>query len=121
LPQGHLQTLEFSICSQGIFTRPSEGDVTDGDLTRGYYIAGTGTIAADGSVGPIGGAAEKAVAAERDGAQIFLVPKDNVDEAARWVHSMRIVPVERFDDVVRFLCRLDPLPNATSADPPPVC
>jgi PDZ domain-containing protein len=95
--------------------------VTDGDLTRGYYVAGTGTIGADGSIGPIGGAAEKALAAERDGAQIFLAPKDNVDDAERWVHSIRIVPVERFDDAVRFLCGLDPLPSATSAEPPPVC
>src|SRR5437899_2841483 len=30
--------------------------ITDGDLTRGYYIAGTGTIAADGTVGAVGGA-----------------------------------------------------------------
>jgi PDZ domain-containing protein len=95
--------------------------VTNGDLTRGYYVAGTGTIAADGSVSPIGGAGEKALAAERDGAQVFLVPKDNADEAQRWVHSMRIVPVERFEDAVRFLCSLDPLPSASSADPPPVC
>src|SRR5206468_5586436 len=39
--------------------------ITDGDLTRGYYVVGTGTIAADGSVGAVGGAAEKALAAEQ--------------------------------------------------------
>src|SRR5206468_1699470 len=55
--------------------------VTDGDLTRGYYVAGTGTIAADGTVGAVGGAAEKALAAEQDGAQVFLVPKDDFQEA----------------------------------------
>ena len=51
--------------------------VTDGDLTRGYYVVGTGTIAADGTVGAVGGAAEKALAAEQDGAQLFLVPRDD--------------------------------------------
>jgi PDZ domain-containing protein len=82
--------------------------VTDGDLTRGYFVAGTGTIAADGSVGPIGGAAEKALAAEKDGAQLFLVPKDNVEDARKWVQNLQIVPVERFDDAVRYLCGLEP-------------
>jgi PDZ domain-containing protein len=89
--------------------------VTDGDLTRGYYVAGTGTIAPDGTVGPIGGAAEKALAAERDGAQIFLVPKENADDAQRWVHSIKIVPVERFDDAVHALCALEPRPDTQSS------
>jgi PDZ domain-containing protein len=95
--------------------------VTDGDLTRGYYVAGTGTLAADGTVGPIGGAAEKALAAERDGAQVFLVPKDNLDDARRWVSRIQVVPVERFEDGVRFLCGLQPLPSVASPVPPPVC
>jgi PDZ domain-containing protein len=95
--------------------------VTDGDLTRGYYVVGTGTISADGTVGPVGGAAEKALAAEADGAQVFLVPKDNADEARRWVHNLQIVPVERFDDAVRYLCSLDPKVNtlASPIQPPP--
>src|SRR5207244_11258155 len=42
--------------------------VTDGDLTRGYFVVGTGTIAKDGSVCGVGGAAEKALAASRGGA-----------------------------------------------------
>ena len=87
---------------------PTTHAVTDGDLTRGYFVAGTGTIAADGTVGPVGGAAEKALAAEHDGAQIFLVPKDNADEARRWEHNLQIVPVDRFEDAVRFLCSLEP-------------
>jgi PDZ domain-containing protein len=91
--------------------------VTDGDLTRGYYIAGTGTIAADGTIGAVGGAAEKALAAELDGAQVFLVPKDDSEEARRWVRKIQIVPIERFDDAVHALCTLQPL--ATMADPVP--
>jgi PDZ domain-containing protein len=82
--------------------------VTDGDLTRGYYVAGTGTIAADGTVGAVGGAAEKALAAEQDGAQIFLAPKDDAEEAQRFVHNIQIIPVEHFDDAVKALCALPP-------------
>jgi PDZ domain-containing protein len=93
--------------------------VTEGDLTRGYYVAGTGTISQDGLVGPVGGAAEKAVAAEQDGAQIFLVPKDNAKDASRWTHALRVVPVERFEDAIRFLCGLEPAPTADPEPPQP--
>jgi PDZ domain-containing protein len=82
--------------------------VTDGDLTRGHYVAGTGTLAADGTVGPIGGAAEKALAAEHDGAHLFLVPRANEEDARRWVQSIRVVPIERFEDGIRSLCGLEP-------------
>jgi Lon-like protease len=95
--------------------------VTDGDLTRGYYVAGTGTIAQDGMVGAVGGAAEKALAAEQDGAQIFLVPRDDSEEARRWVKQLQIVPIERFDDAIRALCGLSPLPTAASPDLPTPC
>jgi Lon-like protease len=95
--------------------------VTDGDLTRGYYVAGTGTISQDGTVGAVGGAAEKALAAEQDGAQIFLVPKDDASEAHRWVRTLQIVPIERFEDAVRALCALPALPSAASPDPPTPC
>lgn len=95
--------------------------VTDGDLTRGYYVAGTGTIAPDGTVGAVGGAAEKALAAEQDGAQIFLVPRADYDEARRWVHTIRLVPIDRLDDAVQTLCALEPLPSAQSPDVPTPC
>jgi PDZ domain-containing protein len=95
--------------------------VTDGDLTRGYYVAGTGTIGADGTVGAVGGAAEKALAAEQDGAQVFLVPKDDFQEAGRWVHRIQVQPIERFDDAIRVLCGLSPLASAASPEPPTPC
>jgi Lon-like protease len=95
--------------------------VTPGDLTRGYYVAGTGTITQDGTVGAVGGAAEKALAAERDGAQIFLAPKDDAPEAGRWVRSIRIIPIEKFQDAIDALCALSPLPTAASPDAPTPC
>jgi len=56
--------------------------VGDDDLTDGAVIAGTGTIDADGNVGPIGGIPLKMVAARDIGAQLFLVPAGNCEEAA---------------------------------------
>jgi PDZ domain-containing protein len=95
--------------------------ITDGDLTRGYYLAGTGTIGADGTVGAVGGAAEKALAAELDGAQFFLVPKDDSDEARRWARKIQIVPIERFDDAIHALCALPPLETVAAPEPPTPC
>ena len=55
--------------------------LTPGSLTGGADIAGTGTIGADGRVGPIGGIQQKIVAAADAGAKIFLVPPANCDSA----------------------------------------
>lgn len=48
------------------------------DLARGRTVAATGTIDIDGTVGPIGGINEKAAAARRSDAHLFLVPSDEV-------------------------------------------
>jgi PDZ domain-containing protein len=55
--------------------------LTPGSLTGGHTIAGTGTMDESGHVGPIGGIMQKIVGAKDDGAQLFLVPPDNCDEA----------------------------------------
>jgi PDZ domain-containing protein len=55
--------------------------LTDGSLTGGRSIAGTGEIDAAGKVGPIGGIAQKIAGAEDDGAELFLVPPGNCAEA----------------------------------------
>jgi len=55
--------------------------LTKGSLTDGRTIAGTGTIDAAGVVGPIGGIQQKIVGARDAGAELFLVPPDNCDEA----------------------------------------
>jgi PDZ domain-containing protein len=95
--------------------------VTEGDLTRGYYVAGTGTIAQDGTVGAVGGAAEKALAAEQDGAQLFLVPRADYEEAKRWVQHIQLVPIDHFEDGVHALCALQPLPTAVAPELPSPC
>ncbi len=57
--------------------------LSNGNLTGGHRVAATGTIAPDGTVGAVGGVAQKAVAVRRAGAQIFLVPPDDLAAARR--------------------------------------
>ena len=64
-----------------IFSLGVYDTLTPGSLTGGADIAGTGTIGADGRVGPIGGIQQKIVAAADAGAKIFLVPPANCDSA----------------------------------------
>jgi PDZ domain-containing protein len=52
-------------------------------LTGGKKIAGTGTISADGTVGPIGGIAAKMLGAKDAGATVFLSPAGNCAEAKK--------------------------------------
>lgn len=54
--------------------------LTDGELTGGATVAGTGTIDAAGVVGPIGGIRQKMYGARQAGATLFLAPADNCDE-----------------------------------------
>ena len=68
----------------------------------GTSIAGTGTLALDGTVGPIEGTLQKLIAAKRAGAQIFLVPAQNFREVAS-ERDLRIVPVTSFRDALAAL------------------
>jgi PDZ domain-containing protein len=78
--------------------------LTPGDLTGGRTIAGTGTIDQEGNVGPIGGIADKVVAAERVGATIFLAPQDNMAELKGVdTGDMKIVSVSSFKDALQYL------------------
>jgi PDZ domain-containing protein len=53
--------------------------LTPGALTGGEIVAGTGSITAEGEVGPIGGIVQKIAGAEASGASLFFVPPDNCD------------------------------------------
>jgi PDZ domain-containing protein len=75
--------------------------LTDGALTGGSVIAGTGTIDEKGSVGPIGGIAQKMVGAREGGATFFLAPADNCAEAAgREPSGLQVIKVSTFDDAL---------------------
>lgn len=79
--------------------------ITPGALTGGEFVAGTGTITADGTVGVIGGIQQKIAGAYRDGATVFLVPAGNCPEAARsdLADDLRLVKVATLDDAVEAL------------------
>jgi PDZ domain-containing protein len=78
--------------------------LTPGNLGGRRIVAGTGTIDPFGRVGPIGGVGDKIVAAEREGARTFLVPRANLAEArAAVTGTIRLVPVDTFQDAVRDL------------------
>ena len=55
--------------------------LTQGSMTGGDVVAGTGTIEPDGTVGPIGGIDQKIAGAREDDADVFLVPAANCDDA----------------------------------------
>ncbi|MCI0678946.1 MAG: PDZ domain-containing protein [Actinobacteria bacterium] len=78
--------------------------LTEGDLTGGQVIAGTGTIRVDGTVGPIGGIRQKVVGAEAAGALYILVPVDNYERALTAEYdTIEIVPVATLEEAVDFL------------------
>jgi len=78
-------------------------ELTPGDLTDGRTIAGTGTIAPDGTVGPIGGIEEKVVAAERAGATVFFAPDQDAAAAEKVADHIVVVPVSNFQEAVDYL------------------
>jgi PDZ domain-containing protein len=84
------------------------GDGSGGDLTGGRAIAGTGTIDADGTVGPVGGVALKTQAAKRDGATVFLVPKAECSDAkSELPKGLRLIPVTTLKGTVDALRALE--------------
>jgi len=83
--------------------------LTEGELTGGRVIAGTGTIQLDGSVGSIGGIRQKVVGAEAAGAEYILVPAGNYEAAITAERSsIEIVSVATLDEAVTFLEALEP-------------
>jgi PDZ domain-containing protein len=75
--------------------------LTPNDLTGGKFVAGTGTIDDDGTVGPIGGIDMKTIGARSKGAQYFLTPADNCAEAAKDTPSgLTLVKVKTIGDAM---------------------
>ncbi|MEU9447897.1 PDZ domain-containing protein [Streptomyces sp. NPDC048277] len=75
--------------------------LTPGSLTGGKFVAGTGTIDDDGTVGPIGGISLKTIGARSKGAQYFLTPADNCAEAAQDTPSgLTLVKVKTIGDAL---------------------
>jgi Lon-like protease len=82
--------------------------LTPGELTGGTSVAVTGELLSDGTVGPIGGVAQKAVAVRRAGIKVFLVPKENEAEArAHAGKNLEIRGVANFDEALKALGALE--------------
>jgi PDZ domain-containing protein len=78
--------------------------LTPGALTGNTFVAGTGEIATDGQVGPIGGIPLKMLRAREAGATVFMVPAENCSEAAqRAPDGLRLVRVGTLTDAVHAL------------------
>lgn len=96
--------------------------LTPGELNGGQNVAGTGTITADGTVGPIGGIRQKMWGAVDAGADWFLAPADNCDEVVGHIPpDLRVFSVKTLDDALDVLTAiredgdLDALPTCTAA------
>jgi Lon-like protease len=123
-PPTHIDAQEIGGPSAGLmFALEVLNRLVPEDLTRGYRIAGTGTITADGEVGQIGGIQHKVVAADKAGMDLFFCPKDirpedqNEKTAKQTVKrlgiKMRVIPVSDLDEAVQALKKLPPREQAS--------
>ncbi|HKV21108.1 MAG TPA: PDZ domain-containing protein [Mycobacterium sp.] len=100
-------TIDFNLANIGgpsaglVFSLAVIDKLTTGDLSGDKFVAGTGTIDADGKVGSIGGITHKILAAHDAGATVFLVPAENCDEAkSAHEDGMDLVKVENLGGAV---------------------
>lgn len=103
-----------------MFTLEILNQLVDEDITKGFNIAGTGTMESDGSVGRIGGIDQKIMAADSADVDIFFAPSEPVEgggdsnyqtavETAEKIGTtMKIVPVETVEDALAYLEELQP-------------
>lgn len=87
------------------FTLAIIDELTPGNLTGGERVAITGSIQPDGSVGIVGGVAQKAVTARNNGVRLMLVPKGEAKDAREQAGGMRVVAVTSIDDALAALER----------------
>lgn len=117
-PKIEINTEDIGGPSAGfMFSLEIYNQLTEIDYTKGYEIAGTGTISADGKVGRIGGIEQKVVAADKAGAEIFFAPFEegaedsNYNAAVKTAKDigtkMEIVPVDTFDEAIKYLEELE--------------
>jgi PDZ domain-containing secreted protein/Zn-dependent protease/CBS domain-containing protein len=71
------------------------------DFSSGQTIGATGTIDVDGEVGPVGGVEEKAVALVDAGADLFLVPEQQIDEVT--TEEIEVLGVSSLEEALRRL------------------
>lgn len=90
-----------------MFTLAIYDKITPGSLTGGKRVAGTGTIAEDGTVGPIGGITHKMLGAKRAGATYFLAPAADCNEVVGHVPSgMTVIKVSTVQEAIAVMPRI---------------
>ena len=77
--------------------------LSSGQLTGGHKVAATGTISIDGTVGDVGGVAQKAVAVRRAGAQVFFVPTQEYRAALSHAGGMKVYAVSTLRQALDYL------------------
>jgi PDZ domain-containing protein len=78
--------------------------LTPGELTGGHRVAVTGTMALDGTVGPVGGAAQKAITVRDAGYEVFLVPSDELEEVQATVgDDLQVIAVDTLAEALEAL------------------
>ena len=90
------------------------GQLQNRDLARGMVVAGTGTIDADGNVGPVQNLELKMISASKAGASVFLYPRANQDDANSFTAALPMVPVSTLAEALEVLSGKRP-----PASPPP--
>lgn len=81
--------------------------LSEGELNGGRDVAGTGTIDASGTVGPIGGIRQKLYGALGAGADYFLAPESNCSEVVGHVPSgLQVFSVATLDDALEVMSAL---------------
>lgn len=77
------------------------------DITKGRNIIGTGTIDKDGNVSEIGGVTYKIKGAIKEKADIFILPKENYQEALAFIkennYNIKLIPVSTFTEALELL------------------
>jgi PDZ domain-containing protein len=93
--------------------------LTPGELTGGKNVAVTGTIEPDGTVGPVGGVAQKTVAVKEAGVKVFLVPEEKYEEAlGKAGNGLQIIKIHTLEDALAALETLGGDLSALGPAPP---
>ena len=78
--------------------------LTPGGVTNGNTVAITGTMQPDGTVGDVGGVAQKTVAVRDSGADYFLVPGDEYADAEKHAGGhLKVIKVATLDQALSVL------------------
>ncbi len=130
-PEVNIKADDIGGPSAGLmFTLEILNQLMDEDLTKGYNVAGTGTMQETGEVGRIGGIDLKVIAAHEADIEIFFAPDDELPEevlknnpslrsnyleakevAEKIGTKMKIVPVKTVDDALAYLEEMEAKKN----------